>query len=185
MIFKFKPIFCIVIFFSIFLSSCSKIRESAGVTRKSLDEFQVVENPPLVIPPDFNLISPDKLEQNNIADVEKELAKEILFGLNEEEQNISTDNSTINEILSQSEAMNISDNIRDEIDQEFSQEKKTNNAIVSNWENEEDVLDAVKESERIRNRNFEGKSISEGELPTKKEKIKIQKKKKKKRFWFF
>ena len=35
----------------IFLSSCSSVRKSAGVTRKNLDEFKVVENPPLVIPP--------------------------------------------------------------------------------------------------------------------------------------
>ena len=35
------------------VSSCSKIRESAGVTRKSIDEYQAVENPPLIIPPDL------------------------------------------------------------------------------------------------------------------------------------
>ena len=48
----------IIIIFAVFFSSCSKIRESAGVTRKSIDEFQAIENPPLVIPPDFNIISP-------------------------------------------------------------------------------------------------------------------------------
>ena len=38
------------IFSSLFLVSCSQIRESAGVNRKNIDEFKVVENPPLVIP---------------------------------------------------------------------------------------------------------------------------------------
>ena len=36
-------------------------------------------------PPDFNLLPPEQLSQKNINDVEGELAKEILFGLDEEE----------------------------------------------------------------------------------------------------
>ena len=44
------------------------------------------------------------------------------------------------------------------------------------------MLDAVKESERIREKNFKGENISKGEVPTKTEKIKV---KKKKRFFFF
>ena len=77
----------VIIIFAIFLCSCSNIRESAGVTRKSIDEFQTIENPPLVIPPDFNLVNPDQLQQKNIDNVEKELAQEILFGLDEKEKN--------------------------------------------------------------------------------------------------
>ena len=73
------------IFSLLFLVSCSQIRESAGVNRKNIDEFKVVENPPLVIPPDLNLLPPDQLSEKNINNVEGELAKEILFGLDEEE----------------------------------------------------------------------------------------------------
>jgi hypothetical protein len=40
----------------------------------------LIENPPLIIPPDFNLLPPDQLEEKNIDDEEKELAQEILFG---------------------------------------------------------------------------------------------------------
>ena len=43
---------------------------------------------------------------------------------------------------------------------------------------EVDILDAIKESERIRNKNFDGELISEGEIPIKKETIKTKKKKK-------
>ena len=64
------------------LNACSNVRDSAGVTRKSIDEFQVVENPPLVIPPDFNLLPPDQLEEKNIDDEEKELAQEIASKVN-------------------------------------------------------------------------------------------------------
>ena len=37
----------------LFSYGCSKVRESAGATRKSPNEFQAIENPPLVIPPDY------------------------------------------------------------------------------------------------------------------------------------
>ena len=178
----FKLFNLIIVIFAIFLCSCSNIRESAGVTRKSIDEFQAIENPSLIIPPDFDLVDPDQLQQKNIEDVEKELAKEILFGLNEKEQDTEKQLSTMNEILSQAKATDVSNDIRKEFDQEFAQEKKTDNVFQIDWNNEEEVLDAVKESERIRDKNFKGEKISEGEVSTKTEKIKV---KKKKRFFFF
>ena len=48
----------IFLFLTIFTTNCSSVRESAGVSRKSPDEFTVIENPPLVIPPDFGLVAP-------------------------------------------------------------------------------------------------------------------------------
>ena len=168
----------IFIIYAILLSSCSGLRESAGVTRKSIDEFQAIENPPLVIPPDFDLVAPDQLQQKNIDDVEKELAKEILFGLESEDQDMEKELSTMNQILLKANANDISDDIRDEVDQEFAQEKITNDIFQNNWENEEEILDAVKESERIRDKNFHEDSLAEG-------KISIKKVKKKKRFFFF
>ena len=164
------------------LNACSNVRDSAGVTRKSIDEFQVVENPPLIIPPDFNLLPPDQLEEKNIDDEEKELAQEILFGLDENEIQTVTQLSTMNQILSQADALDVSSSIREELDREFAQEIKTDGIFQINWENEVEVLDAIKESERIRNKNFEGESIAEGDTPIKSEKLKI---KKKKRFFFF
>ena len=172
----------IFIIYAILLISCTNLRESAGVTRKSIDEFQAIENPPLVIPPDFDLVAPDQLQQKNIDDVEKELAQEILFGLDEKEQNTKKQLSTMNEILSQADATDLSNDIREEIDQEFAKEKKTDNVFQIDWENEEEVLDAVKESKRLRDKNFQGEEVSEDEVPIKTENIKV---KKKKRFFFF
>ena len=175
----FNPIVLIIV---ILLNSCSKVRESAGVTRKSIDEYAAIENPPLIIPPDFNLVAPDQLQHKNIDDVEKELAQEILFGLDEKKQNEEKQLSTMNNILLKSNASNIPDDIREEIDQNFANEKKTDNIFNTNWENEIEVLDAVKESERIRNKNFKGESIDQEDVPIKIEKVKV---KKKKRFFFF
>ena len=172
----------IIILSILLLSACSKVRESAGVTRKSMDEFKVIENPPLIIPPEFNLLPPNQLSEKDINDVESNLAKEILFGLNNENSNNNKKISTINNILSNAGALELKNSVREEIDQQFSNEIKTNSIYGINWEDEVDVLDALKESERIRNNNFEGESIITGETPTK---IKIIKKKKKKRFILF
>jgi hypothetical protein len=164
------------------LGACSKVKESSGVTRKTIDEFKVVENPPLVIPPDFNLLPPNQLEAKNIENVDRDLASEILFGLDEDKVTIQRELTTMNQILLQANASDASSFIRDEIDKEFAQEVKTDEIFQVDWEDEFEVLDAVKESERIRNKNFEGESLADGEVPTKIKKIK---KKKKKRFFFF
>ena len=177
-----KIIFLLSLFFLLLLGACTKIRDSAGVTRKSIDAFQVIENPPLVIPPDFNLEPPDQLKEKNIDEIEKELAKEILFGINEGDAINTNEVSTMKQILEKTDALEVDSSIREEIDQEFAQEIKTKGIFNIEWEDEIEVLDAVKESERIRNKNFEGESIADGEVPIKKELIK---KKKKKRFIFF
>jgi hypothetical protein len=86
------------------------------------------------------------------------------------------------EILSSASDEEVSSNIRKEIDEEFANEKNADAIFNVTWENEVDVLDAIKESERIRNQKFNNESIAEGEVSIKKEKIKV---KKKKRFIFF
>ena len=177
-----KIIYFFIIFIIFFISSCSKIRDSAGVNRKSIDEFIVVENPPLIIPPDFNLLPPNQLKEKNIEIIESELAKEILFGLDKDEIYIEKQANTMNQILLKTEAYDVSDSIRNEINEEFAQEINTNNIFNNDFKDKLEVLDAVKESERIRKNNFEGESISEGDIPIKNKNIK---KKKKKRFFFF
>ena len=126
-----KYLFLILIIASLFLSSCSSVRKSAGVTRKSLDEFKVVENPPLVIPPDFNLLPPEQLEKKNIDDVEKELAQEILFGLDENLENNENEKlSIMNQILDSTNANNVNSSIRNEINEQFDNEINTDNISV-------------------------------------------------------
>ena len=163
-----------------FFYSCAKVRESAGVNRKSPDEFEVIENPPLIIPPDYSLIPPDQLQERDISNIETELAEEILFGL--EDKNLIQENqlSTMSQILSEAKAENVSNDIRSEIDEDFAKEISSEKELQFDWESEQEILDAVKESERIRENTFNEESILEGEIPIKKQKIK-----KKKRFFIF
>ena len=106
-----KTILSLFLFSSVFLVSCSQIRNSAGVNRKHIDEFKVVENPPLVIPPDFNLLPPDQLSEKDIDNVEGELAKEILFGLNQENENENVELSMVNTIYKNPRIIKYQDSI--------------------------------------------------------------------------
>ena len=174
-----KNILIIVLFSSLFIVSCSKVRESAGVNRKSMDEFAVIENPPLIIPPDFNLLPPDQLEEKNLENEESELAKEILFGLEDDTETNNLELSTMENILNQSMAEGIDNSIREEIDEQFASEKKSTS---KSWDNEMEILDSVAESERLRNELLNDEFKSNEEIPT----VKVKdKSKKKKRFFFF
>lgn len=163
----------------IFLVSCSQIRDSAGVNRKNIDEFRVIENPPLVIPPDFNLLPPEQLEDKNIDNIESDLAKEILFGLSEETNINDLKTSTMENILNQTNANQSSNDIRQEINEQFASEK---NIDSNTWDNEIEILDSVAESQRLRNNLLNNEIQINEEVPT----VKIENKtKKKKRFFFF
>ena len=174
-----KNILIIVLLSSLFIVSCSKVRESAGVNRKNIDEFAVIENPPLIIPPDFNLLPPDQLEEKNLENEESELAKEILFGLEDDTETNNLELSTMENILSQTKAEGIDNSIREEIDEQFASEKKSTSR---SWDNEIEILDSKAESERLRNKLLNDELKSNEEIPT----VKVKdKSKKKKRFFFF
>ena len=171
-----KKFLILILLSSLLNVSCSKVRESAGVNRKSIDEFKVIENPPLVIPPDFNLLPPEQLSEKNIDDVESELAKEILFGLDVENGSNNIEVSTMENILNQTNANEIDIKIRQEINEQFVLEKEID---PKNWKDEIEVLDSISESERLRNENL-GIDNKNEEIQT----LKV-KNKKKKRFFFF
>ena len=172
-----KTLLFLVFFLSLFIVSCSKVRESAGVNRKSIDEFAVIENPPLIIPPDFNLLPPDQLEDKNLENEESELAKEILFGLEDDNETSNLEFSTMENILNQSQADEIDNSIRDDIDELFASEKKS---TAKSWDNEMEILDSIAESERLRNESLGIVDKDIEDIPTKK----INKKKKKRYFFF-
>jgi len=177
-----KLIYLFLLLSALILNGCSKIRDSAGVNRKSIDEFKIVENQPLVIPPDFNLLSSDQQTKTNINNADQDLAKEILFGIDENQIKKEIQLSTMNQLLSEAGALDVSSSIREEIDAEFSQELRTKDIFQMDWEDEVEVLDAVKESECIRSKNFNNESISDCNVPIKTQVIDS---KKKKRFIFF
>ena len=164
-----KKIFLVTITSILILSSCGTVRDSAGVNRKVIDEYSVIENPPLVIPPDFNLLPPEKISSKDILDTDNELAKEILFGLEDTETLTESNTSLINEIINETEADEVDDSIRDSINEEFAGEKSsTDDETIFNNEDELNKAIIDTEDKNSNNKNQNGK-----------------KEKKKKRFFFF
>ena len=164
-----KKIFLVIITSILILSSCGTVRDSAGVNRKVIDEYSVIENPPLVIPPDFNLLPPEQISSKDILDTDNELAKEILFGLEDAETLTESNSSLINEIINETEADEVDDIIRDSINEEFAGEKSsTDDETVFNNEDELNKAIIDTEDKNSNNKNQNGK-----------------KEKKKKRFFFF
>ena len=164
-----KKILPLIIIFSFILSSCNVVRESAGVNRKVIDEYSVIENPPLVIPPNFNLLPPEQIKSKDIEDTESELAKEILFGLDNDTTQTEKSVSVLKEIVEITEANEVDENIRDTINEEFSGQKSSINDETV-FKNEEELNKAILATEsNIQNTN-EGSN---------------KKEKKKKRFFFF
>ena len=160
-----KKIISTLIVCSLFLISCNSVRESAGVNRKVIDEYSVVENPPLVIPPNFNLLPPEQMQSKQIEDTDSELAKEILFGLDDNNE-ITTDDSLISEIIKETEADKVNEDIRENIDAEFAGEKSSINdeKIFKSEDDLNNAIDITSEKNNTENDN---------------------KIKKKKRFFFF
>ena len=131
----------------------------------------------MVIPPDFNLLPPEQLSEKNINDVEGELAKEILFGLDEEDSDETIQLSTMENIINQTNASEVDSGIRQEINEQFASEKNTASKV---WENETEILDSIAESERLRNERLGIVDEEAQDIP-----ITKIKSKKKKRFFFF
>ena len=165
-----KKVIFVTIISSIFLSSCNAIRSSAGVERKVIDEYNVVENPPLVIPPNFNLLPPDQIESKDIDDTDSELAKEILFGLDEESDETPSENSVIDNILKETEADQVDNSIREDLDGNSEDEVTADNTNV-----ESENIEEPKKKKRF----FFFNSKEENEDDEEDEP------KKKKRFFFF
>ncbi len=165
-----KKIIFVTIISSILLSSCNTIRSSAGAERKVIDEYNVVENPPLVIPPNFNLLPPDQIESKDIDDTDTELAKEILFGLDEENDEIPSENSVIDNILKETEADQVDNSIREDLDGNLGDEVSEDNTDANN-----EKIEKTKKKKRFFffNSKEENEDDEEGEP------------KKKKRFFFF
>ena len=163
-----KKIIFLIIVSNLFLISCNTVRDSAGVNRKVIDEYAVVENPPLVIPPNFNLLPPDQMESKNIDDTDSELAKEILFGLDDNENEMKEDNSLIKEIVKETQATEVDENIRDSINQDFAGEKSS-----------------INDETKFKSEDELNKAIQETANKDKNKKKKNKKEKKKKKFIFF
>ena len=57
------------IFILVIISACSSFKEKVGLVKEQPDEYQVISNPPLSIPPDLvHVYSPEEMMQKRRGD---------------------------------------------------------------------------------------------------------------------
>lgn len=145
------------------LVGCSGDTKSAlGLKKSAPDEFMVISNPPLSVPPDFILSNPT------------EPKKEILSQATLEPQKNSKPDKSDQEFLNKLGAKEQATPSGKLVDEEYQQainkrkEKGFIRKTVSTFHDESDkVIDPVTEKERIKNNLKEGKPINEGEVQNK------------------
>ena len=129
-----KALITTVLLLNFLILSCESVRDSAGVNRKVIDEYRVVESPPLIIPPNFDLLPPNQIESKNINDTDSELAKEILFGLNENEEENGDESTLIDKIIKETKADEVEDDIRQIIDNNSKEDQSSHKETINKKE---------------------------------------------------
>ena len=129
-----KALITTVLLLNFLILSCESVRDSAGVNRKVIDEYSVVESPPLIIPPNFDLLPPNQIESKNINDTDSELAKEILFGLDENEEENGDESTLIDKIIKETKADEVEDDIRQIIDNNSKEDQSSHKETINKKE---------------------------------------------------
>lgn len=156
------------------LVSCSGTKGVLGVGRSAPDEFKVISNPPLSLPPDFALRPP--LTAHSAQGSSDLSAKELFHANQSASQKVSTSavlSRAEKKLLERARANTANPDIKTLIDDEYreltekEEEKGILKKVFSYTKGESDkgkdpVVDAAREKERIEESKKEGVSPAEG-----------------------
>ena len=158
------------------LSACEGgIGDALGLGKSAPDEFAVVRNAPLTLPPDFTLRPPRPGEARPNEESIREQAKGTLFN---EAGALAIDDSTAAAthgeaaFVERAGAADVDPNIRHIVDREFSGYASEDENFIDSllfWQEEQppgEVVDAAAEAERLRENAEAGKPVTAGETPT-------------------
>ncbi len=148
------------------LSGCSAIKSAMGTEKVVPNEFDVVQNAPLAIPPDFALRPPQPGAQptQNIATSTE--AKETIFRAGDQQAGLPAPaaqrSAGEDDILRAAGAAGAAPNIRDVVNRESIESQPFDRSFVDQlifWrdpyqkEEQKELLDPMKEAERLRQKN--------------------------------
>ena len=176
-LYKLLPVTCILLAGS-FLSSCSGVKESLGLTKEAPDEFAVVRHAPLEIPPTLTRADLPKPRPGMNRPQEKtpsEQAREALIGDKDGKTGLYSNRTSQAEniLLEKANAAQDDPSIRRKVDEESYKLKDRNTPVIkkltglsSNNEHvSATVVDPKAEYERIKKNIKEGKPVTEGQTP--------------------
>ena len=158
------------------LSACEGgIGDALGLGKNAPDEFAVVRNAPLTLPPDFTLRPPRPGEARPDEESVREQARVALFN---EAGALAIDESTAAAtrgeaaFIERAGAADVDPNIRHVVDREFSGYASEDENFIDSllfWQEEQlpgEVVDAAAEAERLRENAEAGEPVTAGETPT-------------------
>ena len=158
------------------LSACEGgIGDALGLGKNAPDEFAVVRNAPLTLPPDFTLRPPRPGEARPNEESVREQARVALFN---EAGALAIDDSTPAAtqgeaaFVERAGAADVDPNIRHIVDREFSGYASEDENFIDSllfWQEEQlpgEVVDAAAEAERLRENAEAGEPVTAGETPT-------------------
>ncbi len=156
------------------VGACAQIREEIGMDKTSPDEFRVVANAPLAIPPDYNLRPPAPGATRPQEGTPTDQARVAVFGregrVEPGEQNAGPKTAD-DAFLTEAGASQSQQNIRQVVDDETQSINEESEDFVDNlifWKEPAptgDVVDAPLESDRIRETQALGQPVTTGETP--------------------
>jgi hypothetical protein len=156
------------------LSACEGMKKSLGLTKQPPDEFAVLPNMPLVVPPDFQLRPPGTGGPGQLETPVHQKAAAAVFGTENGTQTASNEvgfGQGEAALLHAAGAESNDPNIRQTIDREFSIYAKEDESFVSDlmfWQEKEppgEAVDAAAEAQRLKENAALGKPVTEGETP--------------------
>lgn len=173
------------------LSACEgDMRNTLGLTRDAPDEFVVVSRPPLTVPPEFTLRPPRPGEAPRGIPTDEQ-ARSLITGKTPgladpaklEQSSVTTAVTPVvqsdalsggaSSLLKRAGVASADDGIREKLGQDALTPRddikaKTLMDQLTGADKAEPVVDAKKESERLRSNKDTGKPLNEGEIPVEK-----------------
>lgn len=170
---------------ALLLSACggtgASVRDTLGLSKKAPDEFRVVSRPPLSVPPEFNLRPPAEGGETAAAGVAtRDEARQMVLGsqpgsgLSAGSADTAVMPVSSNELATGADAQFLQNagaggadsSIRQKLAADAPQDDKTVLQKLREPGNNEPLVDADKEKERLDENKQAGKSVSDGETPT-------------------
>ncbi len=155
------------------LGACQQIREEIGLDKTSPDEFRVVANAPLAIPPDYNLRPPAPGAARPQAGNPTDQARVAVFGRDGRVDPSTQNGQAVPDqaFLSDAGANSTQANIRQVVDDETQTINTENSDFVETlvfWKEPDpkgDIVDAGAEADRIRETQALGQPVTTGDTP--------------------
>jgi len=161
--------------FCLGLAGCADVKDAVGYTKEAPDEFAVYKRAPLSLPPEYALRPPAPGAARPDSVSPKNRAEQALFG-NRVQSGKGDLSMGEQALLRKTGALDADPNIRQIVNRETSiyiEESKSFTDDLMFWNDKKEpgtVVDATKESQRIRENQALGKDVTDGEVPIVKEK---------------